>query len=103
MNQRNKLKFLILFIVVPCIIFGKGTYKPRSLSSTFIIGHDSNPLRLSQNENDQLSEKPYFIRKISINWNIFLKCCKNTTKIYLFYAITFMIIKPIKHYENQHF
>ena len=72
MNQRNKLKFLILFIVVPCIIFGKGTYKPRSLSSTFIIGHDSNPLRLSQNEIDQLSEKPYLLGAASEIYSRFL-------------------------------
>ena len=50
MNQKNNLKFLILLFPVFCIVFGKGVYKPKSFSSVIMLGHDSNPLRLSKNE-----------------------------------------------------
>ena len=63
MNRKDKLRFLILFFIIASIIFGKGTYKPKSFSSTLIFGHDSNPLRLSQSEIDELSDRITSIEK----------------------------------------
>ena len=72
MKRKDKLKFLILFFIIASIIFGKGTYKPKSFNSTLIFGHDSNPLRLSQSEIDELLDRPYLLGSASEIYSRFL-------------------------------
>ena len=72
MAQKNKLKFLLLLSIVVCIILGGDIYRAQSFSSTLMFGHDSNPLRLSKNEIEELPEKPYLLGDASEIYSRFL-------------------------------
>ena len=72
MVRKDKLFFLVLFLAMFCILLGKGTYKPKSFNSTIIFGHDSNPLKLSKNEIEQLSDRPYLLGDASELYSRFI-------------------------------
>jgi len=72
MNQRNKIKPLIFLLSISCVLFSKGTYIAKSFNATVLLGHDSNPLRLSKNEIEELSERPYLLGDASEVYSRFL-------------------------------
>ena len=72
MAQKNKLKFLLLLSISVCIVLGGDIYRAQSFSSTLMFGHDSNPLRLSKNEIEELPEKPYLLGDASEIYSRFL-------------------------------
>ena len=72
MNKIDKLIFVcLLFIFSPESASGQ-IYNLQSFSSSAIFGHDSNPLRLSENEISQLSNKPYLLGSASEVYSRFI-------------------------------
>ena len=72
MNQRNKIKLLIFLLSITCTLFSKGTYIPKTFNATISLGHDSNPLRLSKNEIEELSDRSYLLGDASEVYSRFL-------------------------------
>ena len=57
MDQSNSLKFLVLFFILNAFTLGNESYKPLSFKTSITLGHDSNPLRLSDGEITDLEER----------------------------------------------
>ena len=72
MDQSNSLKFLVLLFIINGFIFGREGYKPLSLTTSIILGHDSNPLRLSEDEIMDLEERPYLLGDASDVYSRFI-------------------------------
>ena len=61
--MRNLIIKYLLFIsfIFGVLLSNKSVYKPLSLNTSFSIGYDSNPLRLSSNEINDLLDRPYLL------------------------------------------
>ena len=61
-HLKNKYLFFILFCCFVSGIFcDNKIYQPISFSKSFVLGYDSNPLRLSYNEILELPDRPYLL------------------------------------------
>ena len=72
MNQSDSLKFLVFFFILNTFTFGSEGYKPLSLKTSITLGHDSNPLRLSDGEITDLEERPYLLGDASDVYSRFI-------------------------------
>ncbi|MBI45185.1 MAG: hypothetical protein CMG66_03350 [Candidatus Marinimicrobia bacterium] len=72
MNKIDKFIIVFLFFIFSASSLSGQIYKPNSFSSSVIFGHDSNPLRLSEDEISQLSDKPYLLGSASDVYSRFI-------------------------------
>jgi len=63
--MKNLINKLYLFFIFGILFSSSQIYNPVSISSSFNIGYDSNPLRLSNNEILELDDRPYLLGNAS--------------------------------------